>query len=153
MPSHNSNVQSARLRLPFWTSSCLHSALTSNLPGFSFPFGLHRAFTQLQRPILRASASLLDFIVPSHSFNVQSSRLWLPFWTSSCLPASLTSNLPAWILNLPNSYIHLHTSPITRKLPHHSWHDSFTHLYPIQILKHRTGIEPALSAHFTLFLP
>ena len=77
--------------LPFWTSSCLLPASTSNPPRFSFPFGLHHALSPLQRPICHASASLLDFISPSPRFNIQSATLRLPFWTSLCLPYTLKS--------------------------------------------------------------
>ena len=91
LPSPRFNVQSATLQLPFWTSSYLLPASTSNPPRFSFPFGLHHAFSPLQRPIRHASASLLDFITPSPRFNVQSTTLRLPFWTSLCLPYTLKS--------------------------------------------------------------
>ena len=94
MPFHHFNVQSATLRLPFWTSSCLSATSTSNLQHFGFLFGLPRAFPPLQRPIRHTSASFLDFLVPSRCFNVQSATLRPPFWTSSCLPATSTSNSP-----------------------------------------------------------
>ena len=80
--------------LPFWTSSCLLPASTSNPPRFDFPFGLHHALSPLQHPICHASASLLDFISPSPHFNVQSATLQLPFWTSLCLPYTLKSTPP-----------------------------------------------------------
>ena len=86
------NVQSKQLRLPFWTSSCLPSASTSNPNSLDFLFGLHHAFPPLQRPIQPALASFLDFIVPSLRFNVQSNKPRLSFWTSSCLPSASTSN-------------------------------------------------------------
>ena len=86
------NVQSKQLRLPFWTSSCLPSASTSNPTSLDFLFGLHHAFPPLQRPIQPALASFLDFIVPSLRFNVQSNKPRLSFWTSSCLPSASTSN-------------------------------------------------------------
>ena len=94
IPSPRFNVQSATLRLPFWTSSYLLLASTSNPPRFGLLFGLSRAFPLLQRPICNTSASFLDFLVPFHHFNVQSATLRLPFWTFSCLPASSTSNPP-----------------------------------------------------------
>ena len=94
VPSRCFNVQSATLRPPFWTSSCLPAASTSNPPRFGLLFGLPRTFPLLQRPIRRASASFLDFLVPSRYFNVQSAALRPPFWTSSCLPATSTSNPP-----------------------------------------------------------
>ena len=80
------------LQLPFWTSSCLPSASTSNPTSLGSLFGLHRVLPRLQRPIQQASAPFLDFIVPFLRFNVQSKQLRLPFWTSSCLPSASTSN-------------------------------------------------------------
>ncbi len=65
------------LRHPFWTSTRLPTASTSNLPRLGFPFGLQHAFPPLQRPIRRALASLLDFNAPSLYFNVQSTTPWL----------------------------------------------------------------------------
>ena len=94
MPSLRFNVQSAMLARPFWTPSCHLSASTSNPPCLLFPFGLPRAFPPLQRPIRRACSSLLDFLVPSLCFNVQSATLARPFWTFSCLLSASTSNLP-----------------------------------------------------------
>ena len=88
------NVQSATLRPPFWTSSYLPATSTSNPPHRQHNFGLPRAFPPLQRPICNTSASFLDFLVPSRCFNVQSATLRPPFWTSSCLPATSTSNSP-----------------------------------------------------------
>ena len=78
--------------LSFWTSYCPLSTLTSNPPRLGFSFGLSTAFSPLQRPIHHTLASLLDFLMPSLLSNVQSAAPWLPFWTSSCLPSSLTSN-------------------------------------------------------------
>ena len=94
VPSLRFNVQSAVLTRPFWTSSCLPSASTSNLPQLLVPFGLPRAFPPLQRPIRRACSSLLDFSIPSLCFNVQSAILSRPFWTSSCRLSASTSNPP-----------------------------------------------------------
>ena len=90
--SHRFNVQSSALTLSFWTSACLSTTLTSNPPRRLSPFGLPRAFPPLQRPILGSGSHFLDFLVPSHRFNVQSAVLTNPFWTSSCLPTALTSN-------------------------------------------------------------
>ncbi len=94
VPFHHFNVQSATLRLPFWTSSCLSATSTSNLQHFGFLFGLPRAFPPLQRPIRHTSASFLDFLMPSRLFNVQSAAPPAQFWTSSYLPATSTSNSP-----------------------------------------------------------
>ncbi len=77
-----------------WTSSCLLSTSTSNLPCFLFPFGLQHTFPPLQRPICRDCSSLLDFLMTSLCFNVQSATLARPFWTFSCLFSASTSNLP-----------------------------------------------------------
>ena len=51
IPSLRFNVQSAMLARPFWTSSCLLSASTSNLPCLLVPFGLQHTFPPLQHPI------------------------------------------------------------------------------------------------------
>ena len=59
--------------------------------------GLWLAFPPLQRPIHRSSEPLLDFLVPSHRFDVQFSALTLSFWTSSCLPTASTSNSRLWL--------------------------------------------------------
>ena len=97
--SHRFNVQSAALSHSFWTSSCLPAASTSNLPLFLIPFGLLPASPPLQRPICHSFSLLLDFLLPSRHFNVQSAASANPFWTSSVLPAASTSNLP--LLQIP----------------------------------------------------
>ena len=97
--SRRFNVQSAASANPFWTSSRLPAASTSNPPLFLTPFGLPPCFPLLQRPILRFCKSLLDFLRASRRFNVQSSALSHSFWTSSVLPAASTSNLP--LLQIP----------------------------------------------------
>ena len=94
IPPLRFNVQSAAIARPFWTSAYLPSASTSNLPCLLVPFGLPRAFPPLQRPIRHATSSLLDFLVPSLRFNVQSAVHSRPFWTSAYLPSASTSNLP-----------------------------------------------------------
>ena len=103
---HCSNVQSDRLWLPFWTSCMPPAALTSNLTDYGFPFGLPQAFPPLQRPIWQIETSLLDFHRLSLRFNVQSDRLWLPFWTSTGFPATLTSNLAdcGFLFGLPHAF-------------------------------------------------
>ena len=88
------NVQSSASANPFWTSSVLPAASTSNPPLFLTPFGLPLCFPPLQRPILRSFSLLLDFLLPSRRFNVQSAALSHSFWTSSVLPATSTSNPP-----------------------------------------------------------
>ena len=75
VPPLRFNVQSATIAHPFWTSSCLSSASTSNLPRLLVPFGLQHTFPPLQRPIHHACSSLLDFSIPSLRFNVQSAVL------------------------------------------------------------------------------
>ena len=52
------NVQSAASANPFWTSSVLPDASTSNPPLFLTPFGLPPAFPPLQRPICRFHACI-----------------------------------------------------------------------------------------------
>ena len=66
------NVQSSASANPFWTSSVLPTASTSNPPLFLTPFGLPPCFPMLQRPIRRFCKSLLDFLPPSRRFNIQS---------------------------------------------------------------------------------
>ena len=94
VPSRCFNVQSATLRPPFWTSSYLPATSTSNPPHRQHNFGLPRTFPLLQRPIRRTASTILDFLVPSRCFNVQSAAPPAQFWTFSCLPASSTSNPP-----------------------------------------------------------
>ena len=81
----------------FWTSSRLPAASTSNPPLFLTPVGLPPCFPLLQRPILRFCKSLLDFLRASRRFNVQSAASANPFWTSSMLPATSTSNPPLFL--------------------------------------------------------
>ena len=95
--SRRFNVQSAASANPFWTSSVLPAASTSNLPLLQIPFGLPPAFPPLQRPIRRSFSLLLDFLRASRCFNVQSSASANPFWTSSVLPAASTSNPPLFL--------------------------------------------------------
>ena len=97
LPSRRFNVQSSASANPFWTSSVLPAASTSNLPLFLTPFGLPSCFPLLQRPICRFCKSLLDFLLPSRCFNVQSAASANPFWTSSRLPVASTSNPPLFL--------------------------------------------------------
>ena len=87
-------VQSDAPSHPFWTSSCLPSASTSNPPLFLAPFGLPHASPLPQRPILRSFSLLLDFLLPLLRFKVQSSALSHSFWTSACLSSASRSNPP-----------------------------------------------------------
>ena len=137
VPSRYFNVQSAAPPAQFWTSSCLSTTSTSNLQHFGFLFGLPRAFPLLQRPIRHASASFLDFLMPSRLFNVQSATLRPPFWTSSYLPATSTSNPPHRQHNfgLPRAFpllqrpiLRAASTVICEKLRHISSHDVSAHM-------------------------
>ena len=57
-------------------------------------FGLYRTLHSLQCPICHACSSPLDFSIPYLRFNIPSTVLAHPFWTSLCLPAPSMSNLP-----------------------------------------------------------
>lgn len=78
--------------LVFWTLSYLTFSSMSNLPRLLIPFGLQHTLTPLQHPICHACSSLLDFLMPSRSFNVQSAALSHLFWTSAYLSSASTSN-------------------------------------------------------------
>ena len=84
--------------LVFWTLSYLTFSSMSNLPRLLIPFGLQHTLTPLQHPIHRACSSLLDFLMPSRSFNVQSATLARPFWTSAYLNSASTSNPPLLLI-------------------------------------------------------
>ena len=84
--------------LVFWTLSYLTFSSMSNLPRLLIPFGLQHTLTPLQHPIHRACSSLLDFLMPSRSFNVQSATLARPFWTSVYLNSASTSNPPLLLI-------------------------------------------------------
>ena len=90
----------------------LFATLTSNPPLYRSPFGLPPAYLlpphrfNVQPATL--CRSLLDFLVPSLHFNVQSVPPAAPFWTSSCL---FTASPP---LQRP---IH-HSMPLPFGLPH-----------------------------------
>ena len=102
--SRRFNVQSSASANPFWTSSRLSAASTSNLPLLQIPFGLLPCFPLLQRPICHSFSLLLDFLLPSRRFNVQSAASANPFWTSSCLPAASTSNPPLFLTPSANPF-------------------------------------------------
>ena len=91
-PFHCFNVQSAAQLLPFWTSSVYSTTSTSNPPRSFFPFGLPPCIPLLQRPIHRATSSLLDFLRAFLYFNVQSTAPLRSFWTSSVHSSASTSN-------------------------------------------------------------
>lgn len=144
------NVQSATLSHPFWTSSCIPSASTSNLMRLLVPFGLPHAVSLLQRPICRACSSLLDFLVPSLRFNVQSAAfsslldfsipflrfnvqsivLALPFWTSSCRISTSKSNPPRLPHQSYSPLVHRKKGAKKLTLPHS--------LFPMD----QRGVEP-----------
>ncbi len=86
--------------------ACLSAALTSIPPFLRIPFGLWPVFPPLQRPFRRSFSLLLDFLRASRRFNVQSAALARSFWTSSCLPAALTSNPRLWLalFGLPRAF-------------------------------------------------
>ena len=90
--------------LVFWTLSYLTFSSMSNLPRLLIPFGLQHTLTPLQHPIHRACSSLLDFLMPSRSFNVQSATLARPFWTSAYLSSASTSNLPRLLISFGLSH-------------------------------------------------
>jgi hypothetical protein len=80
--------------------------LTSIPPFLRIPFGLWPVFPPLQRPFRRSFSLLLDFLRASRRFDVQFSALAHSFWTSSCLPAALTSNPRLWLalFGLPRAF-------------------------------------------------
>ena len=99
--------------LVFWTLSYLTFSSMCNLPRLLIPFGLQHTLTPLQHPIHRACSSLLDFLMPSRSFNVQSAALAHPFWTSAYLNSASTSNPPCLLIpfGLPRA-----VSPLQRPI-------------------------------------
>ena len=138
-PSRHFNVQSAALSHSFWTSSCLPAASTSNPPLFLTPFGLSPCFPPLQRPICRSFSLLLDFLLPSRCFIVQSSALSHSFWTSSCLPAASTSNPPLFLtpFGLPPAF-----PPLQRPIRH-----SFSLLLDFLLPSRHFNVQSAASAN------
>ena len=60
-------------------------------------FGLSRASSPLQSPILRYFSLLLDFLLPPLCLKVQSSAISRSFWTSSCLSSASRSNPPIFL--------------------------------------------------------
>ena len=115
VPHSASTSNPSRCDLPFWTSQCHSSASTSNPPRFDFLFGLLRAIPPLQRPIHHALTSFLDFSVPFLRFNVQSTTLWLPFWTSSVPYSASTSNPPCFdfLLDFFLPFLHFNVQSAT----------------------------------------
>ena len=139
LPSRHFNVQSAASANPFWTSSRLPAASTSNPPLFLTPFGLSPCFPLLQRPILRFCKSLLDFLRAYHRFNVQSSASANPFWTSSVLPTASTSNPP--LLQIPFGL--LPASPLLQR----PIRRSFSLLLDFLLPSRRFNVQSAASAN------
>lgn len=129
------NVQSATLAHPLWTSAYLNSASTSNPPCLLIPFGLPYAFPLLQCPICHACSSLLDFSIPFLRFNIQSTALAHPFWTSSCRISALTSNSPC---------IHI---------PHKRESNSSLRSGRRKAEVHRTSCAPVQKPGYTMFYP
>ena len=110
MPPLRFKVHSTALSRSFWTSSCLPSASRSNPPLFLAPFGLPRASSPPQSPILRSFSLLLDFLVPPLHFKVHSATLARSFWTSSHLPSTSKSN-PQLFLAPPRKKGGLQSNP------------------------------------------
>ena len=139
LPSRHFNVQSATSANPFWTSSVLPAASTSNPPLFLTPFGLSPCFPLLQRPIRRSFSLLLYFLRASRCFNVQSAALSHSFWTSSFLPATSTSNPPLFLtpFGLPPCFPPLQR-PIRR---------SFSLLLDFLLPSRRFNVQSAASAN------
>ncbi len=121
--------------LVFWTLSYLTFSSMSNLPRLLIPFGLQHTLTPLQHPIHRACSSLLDFLMPSRSFNVQSATLARPFWTSAYLNSALTSNSPC---------IHL---------PHKRESNSSLRSGRRKAEVHRTSCAPVQKTGYAMFYP
>ena len=140
--------------LVFWTLSYLTFSSMSNLPRLLIPFGLQHTLTPLQHPIHRACSSLLDFLMPSRSFNVQSAALAHPFWTSAYLNSASTSNTPCLLIpfGLPRA-----VSPLQR--PIHRVSTSPTK--GSRILRssrrkaevHRTSCAPVQKPGYAMFYP
>ena len=140
--------------LVFWTLSYLTFSSMSNLPRLLIPFGLQHTLTPLQHPIHRACSSLLDFLMPSRSFNVQSAALAHPFWTSAYLNSASTSNPPCLLIpfGLPRA-----VSPLQR--PIHRVSTSPTK--GSRILRssrrkaevHRTSCAPVQKPGYAMFYP
>ena len=123
----------------FWTSSVLPAASTSNPPLLQIPFGLPPCFPLLQRPIRRSFSLLLDFLLPSRRFNVQSAASANPFWTSSRLSAASTSNLP--LLQIPFGL--LPCFPLLQRPICHS----FSLLLDFLLPSRRFNVQSAASTH------
>ena len=126
--------------LVFWTFSYLTFSSISNLPRLLIPFGLPYAFQLLQCPICRACSSLLDFLVPSLRFNVQSIVLALPFWTSSCRISTSTSNPPRLPHQSYSPLVHRKKGAKKLTLPHS--------LFPMD----QRGVEPLSENPFPVLL-
>ena len=99
------NVQSSASANPFWTSSVLPAASTSNPPLFLTPFGLPPASPPLQSPILRSFSLLWDFRVPLLRFKVQSTTLPLPSTQKRRIAKQSASLIPAILIRQSNSTI------------------------------------------------
>ena len=126
--------------LVFWTFSYLTFSSISNLPRLLIPFGLPYAFQLLQCPICRACSSLLDFLVPSLRFNVQSIVLALPFWTSSCRISTSKSNPPRLPHQSYSPLVHRKKGAKKLTLPHS--------LFPMD----QRGVEPLSENPFPVLL-
>ena len=126
--------------LVFWTCSYLTFSSMSNLPRLLIPFGLPYAFPLLQCPICRACSSLLDFLVPSLRFNVQSAALSHLFWTSAYLSSASTSNPPRLPHQSYSPLVHRKKGAKKLTLPHS--------LFPMD----QRGVEPLSENPFPVLL-
>ena len=95
-------VQSATPSRSFWTSSCLSSASRSNPPLFLAPFGLPRASSPPQSPILRSFSLLLDFLLPLLRLKVHSATLPLPTTQKRRIAKQSASRNPPILINQSN---------------------------------------------------
>ena len=142
--------------LVFWTFSYLTFSSMSNLPRFLIPFGLQHTFPPLQYPIHRACSSLLDFLMPSRSFNVQSTALAHPFWTSAYLNSASTSIPPLLLIpfGLPRAI-----SPLQRPIcrvstsPHKRESNSSLRSGRRKTEVHRTSCAPVQKPGYAMFYP
>ena len=98
-------VQSSAISRSFWTSSCLPSSSKFNPPLFLAPFGLPRASSPPQSPILRSFSLLLDFLVPPLRLKVHSATLPLPTTQKRRIAKQSASRNPPILIRQSNSTI------------------------------------------------
>ncbi len=142
--------------LVFWTLSYLTFSSMSNLPRLLIPFGLQHTLTPLQHPIHRACSSLLDFLMPSRSFNVQSAALAHPFWTSAYLNSASTSNPPLLAHPFWTSSCRISASTSNSPcihLPHKRESNSSLRSSRRKAEVHRTSCAPVQKPGYAMFYP